>query len=65
VFTIVIADILQERFALSATLYGALMVFAVVKITVPGCIPRVAHLNSTHQVPRMQAEGGHPKREAR
>ncbi len=41
VFTIVIAEILQERFELSPTLYGALIVFALVNTVLPGLVLRV------------------------
>jgi hypothetical protein len=35
VFTIVIADILRERFGLSPDLYGALIVYALVTTAIP------------------------------
>jgi Kef-type K+ transport system membrane component KefB len=40
IFTLVIAGILRERFALPATLFGALIVYAVVNTTLPGIIFR-------------------------
>lgn len=41
VFTIVIAHILQERFSLSQTLFGALMVYTVANTLIPGLVLRV------------------------
>lgn len=42
VFTIVIADILRERYDLSPTLYGALIVLSLVDTTIPGLLLRAA-----------------------
>lgn len=42
VFTIVLAEILQERFGLSGELYGALIMFSLVNTTIPGFMLRVA-----------------------
>lgn len=41
VFTIVIADILQQRFALPAELFGALILFTLVNTLVPGFLLRM------------------------
>jgi len=41
VFTIVIAEILRDRFALPPTLFGALIVFTLVNTLVPGIALRV------------------------
>jgi Kef-type K+ transport system membrane component KefB len=38
VFTIVIADILRDRFALSGELYGALILFTVINTAIPGFV---------------------------
>lgn len=40
IFTLVIAGILRDRFALPATLFGALIVYAVLNTTLPGLILR-------------------------
>jgi hypothetical protein len=40
VFTMVIADILRERFALAPHLYGALLVFTLLNTTLPGLVLR-------------------------
>ncbi|MFM2418810.1 MAG: hypothetical protein RL385_3533, partial [Pseudomonadota bacterium] len=40
VFTIVIAEILQERFGLDAKLFGALIIFTLVNTLVPGFVLR-------------------------
>jgi len=57
VFSIVIAEILQERFALSVELFGALIVFALVNTLLPGF---VLHLPvpefDTPEVPRVPGE---------
>ncbi len=42
VFTIVLADILKERYAISTELYGALMVYALVTTVIPGFVLRGA-----------------------
>lgn len=42
VFTLVLADILREQFALSPHLFGALVVFALVNTALPGFILRTA-----------------------
>lgn len=42
VFTLVLADILRERYALSAELFGALVVFALVNTMLPGLLLRAA-----------------------
>ncbi len=42
VFSMVLADILRERFALSDTLFGALIVFALVNTALPGFILKAA-----------------------
>jgi len=42
VFTIVIAEILQEQFALPPYLFGALIIFAIVNTLVPGFLLKVA-----------------------
>ncbi|MDP2270430.1 MAG: cation:proton antiporter [Archangium sp.] len=42
VFTIVLAEILQERYALAPELYGALVMFALVNTMIPGFVLRVA-----------------------
>lgn len=53
VFTIVIAEILQERFALSAELFGALIVFALVNTLFPGFALRMPVPEfETPEVPR-------------
>lgn len=44
VFTIVLADILRERYALPDALYGALLVYAFVNTAIPGFILRKAPL---------------------
>jgi Kef-type K+ transport system membrane component KefB len=41
VFTIVIAEILQERFALPSDLFGALIVFTIANTLLPGFVLRV------------------------
>jgi len=41
VFTLVIAEILQERFGLSQTLFGALIVYTLLNTLIPGFILRV------------------------
>jgi hypothetical protein len=38
VFTIVLADILRDRFALSGELYGALILFTVINTAIPGFV---------------------------
>ncbi|MEO6443964.1 MAG: cation:proton antiporter [Gemmatimonadaceae bacterium] len=40
IFTLVIAGILRDRFAFPATLFGALIVYAVINTTVPGLLLR-------------------------
>ncbi|MBK6847445.1 MAG: cation:proton antiporter [Proteobacteria bacterium] len=42
VFTLVLADILRERYALSSHLFGALIVFALVNTALPGVLLRAA-----------------------
>jgi Kef-type K+ transport system membrane component KefB len=42
VFTLVLADILRERYALSPHLFGALVVFALVNTALPGFVLRAA-----------------------
>lgn len=42
VFTLVLADILRERYELSAPLFGALVVFALVNTALPGFLLRAA-----------------------
>lgn len=42
VFTLVLADILRERYALSGHLFGALVVFALVNTALPGFLLRAA-----------------------
>lgn len=42
VFTLVLADILKERYALSSHLFGALVVFALVNTALPGFILRAS-----------------------
>lgn len=49
VFTIVIAEILQERFGLSTTLFGALIIFTIANTLVPGFVLSTRHPSSTHQ----------------
>jgi Kef-type K+ transport system membrane component KefB len=45
VFTLVLADILRERYALAPHLFGALVVFALVNTAVPGFVLRAAPLD--------------------
>jgi len=42
IFTLVIAGILRDRFALPRELFGALIVYAVVNTTIPGLVLRKA-----------------------
>jgi hypothetical protein len=42
VFTLVLADILRERYALQPHLFGALLVFALVNTALPGFVLRAA-----------------------
>ena len=54
VFTIVIAEILRDRFALSPTLFGALIIFALVNTLVPGLVLRLPMPEfETPEVPRL------------
>ncbi len=54
VFTIVIAEILQERFALSPTLFGALIVFTLLNTLLPGiALRQPAAEYETPEVPRL------------
>ncbi len=56
VFTIVIAEILQERFGLSDELFGALIVFALANTLVPGFVLRISPPEyDTPEVPRPHA----------
>ena len=56
VFTIVLADILKDRFGLSAELYGALLMFSLVNTLVPGFILKVAPPEfDTPEAPRPSA----------
>lgn len=59
VFTIVLADILQERYALPDELYGALLVFTLVNTAVPGFILRATPPDfvAPHSVPPPPEEG--------
>ena len=52
VFTIVLADILRERYALSDHLYGALLVFALVNTALPGVMLRAVPEFDTPEAPR-------------
>jgi Kef-type K+ transport system membrane component KefB len=53
VFTIVLAEILQERFALSPTLFGALIMYALVNTLVPSLVMRTPALQFDRpEVPR-------------
>ncbi|HRC88217.1 MAG TPA: cation:proton antiporter, partial [Thermoanaerobaculia bacterium] len=61
VFTLVIADILRERFELSQTLFGALIVFTIVNTLLPGWVLRIPplELESLHAPPAASSsEGG-------
>jgi Kef-type K+ transport system membrane component KefB len=54
VFTIVLAEILQERFSLAPELFGALMVFTLVNTLIPGFVLRVPPPEfETPEVPRI------------
>lgn len=56
VFTIVIAEILQERFALAPELFGALILFTLVNTLVPGFVLRLPVPEfETPEVPRIPA----------
>jgi len=59
VFTIVIAEILQERFALDARLFGALIIFTLVNTIVPGLVLRTpAPAYESPELPRPRRPGG-------
>lgn len=45
VFTLVLAEILEQRFELSAELHGALVVFTVINTTIPGIVLARSHTN--------------------
>lgn len=54
VFTLVLADILHERFALPDRLFGALVVFALINTALPGLLLRAASIDfDTPEVPKV------------
>lgn len=67
VFTVVIADILRERYELSPELYGALIIVSLVDTTIPGLFLRTAapafdepHVHTaTHGAPTVELGGEH------
>jgi len=62
VFTIVIAEILQERFALSPQLFGALIVFTLINTIIPGLVLRLPLPEfETPEVPRGQTSQPPPQ----
>jgi Kef-type K+ transport system membrane component KefB len=57
VFTIVIAEILEERFALDPWLFGALIIFTLVNTILPGLVLRTpAPAYETPELPRRRAD---------
>jgi Kef-type K+ transport system membrane component KefB len=60
VFTIVLAEILQEQFALPPELFGALIIFTLVNTAVPGFILRAAPV--VFETPDMPAPAPSPAR---
>lgn len=62
VFTLVLGGILRERFALSDTLFGALVVFTLLNTFIPGLILRAPPEFETPTLPAAHAERPHAER---
>ncbi len=62
VFTIVIAGILQERFALAPELFGALIIFTLVNTLVPGFVLRMP--TPAYEAPEIPRSPRRPPSEA-